>query len=151
GSHALMPSEPSRAGAIRSAAVLGQLSVLPSLAIWLGVALAAIVTLFVIYVTIKYSPLVSRHFETQPPFLPFGVSPDEQGEPIEFTTEDGLRLCGSYFEGKTREQAGIIVFCHEYLSDRWSYHPYLDYLRDLGFDVFTFDFRNHGESASEPG
>ena len=38
----------------------------------------------------------------------------------------------------------MLVFCHEYLSDRWSYQPYLDHLRDLGFDLFTFDFRNHG-------
>ena len=45
----------------------------------------------------------------------------------------------------------MIVYCHEYLSDRWSYHPYVDHLRDLGFDLFTFDFRNHGESDSEPG
>ena len=45
----------------------------------------------------------------------------------------------------------MIVYCHEYLSDRWSFHPYLDHLRDLGFDIFTFDFRNHGESESEPG
>ena len=44
-----------------------------------------------------------------------------------------------------------MVYCHEYLSDRWSYHPYVDHLRDLGFDVFTFDFRNHGESEREPG
>ena len=45
----------------------------------------------------------------------------------------------------------MIVYCHEYLSDRWSYYPYVNHLRDLGFDVFTFDFRNHGESESEPG
>ncbi len=45
----------------------------------------------------------------------------------------------------------MIVYCHEYLSDRWSYHPYVDHLRDLGFDLFTFDFRNHGESENEPG
>ena len=44
-----------------------------------------------------------------------------------------------------------MVYCHEFLSDRWSYRPYIDRLRDLGFDVFTFDFRNHGESQSEPG
>src|SRR5208337_4580766 len=32
----------------------------------------------------------------------------------------------------------------------WSYLPYLDHIRDLGYDVFTFDFRNHGCSASAP-
>ena len=44
-----------------------------------------------------------------------------------------------------------MVYCHEFLSNRWSYRPYIDHLRDLGFDVFTFDFRNHGESPAEPG
>jgi pimeloyl-ACP methyl ester carboxylesterase len=44
-----------------------------------------------------------------------------------------------------------LVYCHEFLSDRWSYRPYIDHLRDLGFDVFTFDFRNHGESDPESG
>ena len=44
----------------------------------------------------------------------------------------------------------MIVYCHEFLSDRWSFQPYLDHLRDLGYDLFTFDFRNHGESPAEP-
>ena len=44
----------------------------------------------------------------------------------------------------------MLVFCHEYLSDRWSFQPYADGLRDLGFDLFTFDFRNHGASDSDP-
>ena len=45
----------------------------------------------------------------------------------------------------------MIVYCHEYLSDRWSFHPYVDHLRDLGYDIFTFDFRNHGASDRDPG
>ena len=49
------------------------------------------------------------------------------------------------------ERAGVVVFCHEFLGDRWSFQPYTDGLRDLGFDLFTFDFRNHGTSATEPG
>ena len=62
--------------------------------------------------------------------------------------------CGcaaAILRARTDEQAGVIVYCHEYLSDRWSYQPYIDHLRDLGFDIFTFDFRNHGESDREPG
>ena len=45
----------------------------------------------------------------------------------------------------------MIVYCHEYSSDRWSFHPYVDHLRDLGFDLFTFDFRNHGDERSRAG
>ncbi len=130
--------------------MIGLQTVLPILATWLAIA-AALAIAFVIYVRTKYSPLVTRHFQTAPPFLPLRVSPRELGKPLEFTTDDGLKLRGSYLEGRTGEQSGVIVYCHEYLSDRWSYHPYLDRLRDQGFDIFTFDFRNHGESESEPG
>ncbi len=45
----------------------------------------------------------------------------------------------------------MITFCHEFLGDRGSVGPYADALRDLGFDLFAFDFRNHGESDAEPG
>ncbi len=49
---------------------------------------------------------------------------------------------------RNTHRVGLLVFCHEYLSDRWSYLPYIDHLRDLGYDIFAFDFRNHGTSAS---
>jgi pimeloyl-ACP methyl ester carboxylesterase len=130
--------------------VIGLQSVLPLLLALLGIA-AILITGFAVYVIIKYSPLVSRHFQTAPPFKPLRLSGLLEGETVEFQTDDGLRLRGSYLGGRTDLQAGVIVYCHEYLSDRWSYHPYLDHLRNLGFDLFTFDFRNHGESDSEPG
>src|SRR5262249_51989338 len=58
---------------------------------------------------------------------------------------------GSYLRARTAGRAGVLVFCHEYLGDRWSFHPYVDPLRDAGFDIFSFDFRNHGSSGREPG
>jgi pimeloyl-ACP methyl ester carboxylesterase len=106
---------------------------------------------FVLYLAIKYTPVIRRIFQTQPPFLPLRLTAAESGETIDITVSDGLRLRGSFFRSRAREQAGMIVYCHEYLSDRWSYHPYVDRLRDLGFDVFAFDFRNHGASEHEPG
>src|SRR5262249_55197838 len=66
-------------------------------------------------------------------------------------TSDAMRLSGSYHRARTGERAGVFVFCHEFLSDRWSFQPYIDHLRDLGFDILAFDFRNHGASPSEPG
>ena len=78
--------------------------------------------------------------------MPLKVTPVERGESVDFQTADGLRLSGSYLQARTDEQAGVIVYCHEYLSDRWSFCPYIDHLRDLGYDIFTFDFRNHGAS-----
>jgi pimeloyl-ACP methyl ester carboxylesterase len=61
-----------------------------------------------------------------------------------------VSLVGTYYQARTAERVGVMVFCHEYLSDRWSFAPYCDSLRDQGFDVFTFDFRNHGGSGVAP-
>ena len=66
-----------------------------------------------------------------------------------FTTSDGLDTGGHLPERTASTRVGVLVFCHEYLSDRWSYRPYADGLRDEGFDVFTFDFRNHGASGKD--
>jgi pimeloyl-ACP methyl ester carboxylesterase len=98
---------------------------------------------------VKYTPVIARHFQAQPLFLPLKVTPVEDGESVEFSSADGLRLSGTYFRSRTLQQCGVIVYCHEYLSDRWSFRPYIDGLRDLGFDIFSFDFRNHGSSKTE--
>jgi alpha-beta hydrolase superfamily lysophospholipase len=110
----------------------------------------AVVGAFLVYVAIRYSPIIGRIFEEKPMFLPLRLTPEDQGEAVRFTTEDGLELAGSYFRARTERRSGVLVFCHEYLSDRWSFRPYTDHLRDQGFDLFTFDFRNHGASASDP-
>ena len=106
---------------------------------------------FLIYMTIKYAPIIGRKFEEPPLFMPPRMIPEEKGDEVVFRTQDGLLLSGSYLRARTEERAGILVYCHEFLSDRWSYRPYIDHLRDLGFDIFTFDFRSHGTSQSEVG
>ena len=106
---------------------------------------------FLAYVVYRYSPIIVRIFEETPMFLPLRVLAVDGGEDVRFTTADGLELAGTYFHARTEARAGVIVFCHEYLSDRWSFRPYADRLRDQGFDLFTFDFRNHGQSACAPG
>jgi alpha-beta hydrolase superfamily lysophospholipase len=110
----------------------------------------AVVGAFLVYAAVRYAPIIGRIFEEKPLFLPLRLDPKERGEAVRFTTEDGLELAGSYFQARTDTRTGVLVFCHEYLGDRWSYLPYTDHCRDLGFDIFTFDFRNHGSSGSEP-
>ena len=105
---------------------------------------------FLMYVAIRYSPIVGRIFEEKPLFLPLRLQPPNDREDVRFQAADGLELAGSYLRTRSTRRIGVIVFCHEYLSDRWSCQPYTDALRDVGFDVFSFDFRNHGASASEP-
>jgi uncharacterized protein len=112
-------------------------------------AIASIVG-FLIYVVVKYSPIVGRIFEEKPMFLPLRVAPVDGGEEVRFRTSDGLSMVGTYLKARTVFRTGVVVFCHEYLSDRWSVVPYADHLRDQGFDLFAFDFRNHGESHCDP-
>jgi pimeloyl-ACP methyl ester carboxylesterase len=124
--------------------------------ILLGIAATAVSILllllvgFLIFLVFRYGPVIGRIFEVRPVFLPLRVTPEDPGETVSFTTDDGLLLSGSYLRRRNSNRVGLLVFCHEYLSDRWSYLPYLDHLRDCGYDVFTFDFRNHGASASDP-
>jgi pimeloyl-ACP methyl ester carboxylesterase len=124
----------------------------PSALILLSTALLTSTAIvgFLIYVAVKYSPKVERIFQEKPLFLPLRVGPVADGEEIRFGTRDGLELTGSYYKARTPTRSGVVVFCHEYLSNRFSFQPYADHLRDQGFDLFAFDFRNHGDSASDP-
>lgn len=126
----------------------GLLTAYPSFTLGLVVPATIAVVIF-IYLTVKYSPIIGAKFEDPPMFLPLRVAPIAEGESVEFAATDGLSLSGTYLKARTSSRAGVVVYCHEFLSDRWSYRPYVDHLRDLGFDVFTFDFRNHGSSQSE--
>lgn len=129
------------------------MAVLDALVPYLAIPIATLglaLVVLVIYLMVKYSPKVVRIFELQPLFAPLRVSPLEIGEQVDFRSEDGIRLSGRYFRTRTTKRVGVLVYCHEYLSDCWSFQPYVDYLRDLGYDVFAFDFRNHGTSARDP-
>jgi pimeloyl-ACP methyl ester carboxylesterase len=105
---------------------------------------------FLVWASIKYGSVIDRIFEERPMFLPLRVAPDDPGEAVSFSAPDGLVLEGTYLKRRGRSRVGVLVFCHEYLGDRWSCIPYLDHLRDAGFDLFAFDFRNHGESGRDP-
>ncbi len=113
--------------------------------------LLATVAAFLVYVYIRYSPIIGRIFEEKPLFFPLRVAPTAEGEEVRFETADGLGLAGTYFKTRAARRLGVLVFCHEYLGDRWSAQAYAGHLRELGFDLFCFDFRNHGQSDSEPG
>lgn len=104
---------------------------------------------FLAYVYIKYTPVVVRIVQETPVFQPLHIDPIPADEEVRFTTSDGLSLAGSFFRARGDRRNGLIVFCHEYLGSRWSVLPYADALRGLGFDLFSFDFRNHGDSDRE--
>ena len=85
--------------------------------------------------------------------VPFGVEPssvDARAERISFETTHGLTLRGHLHksDGPSR---GLIIFCPEYDGKHWSATTYAAALRDAGYDVLAFDFRNQGESDALPG
>jgi pimeloyl-ACP methyl ester carboxylesterase len=112
-----------------------------------GGAVAFLVT--AIWTVVYFAPIVTQNLQRPPLFQPPRLGPVPGGEEMGFTTEDGLELIGSYFKAPG-PRAGVVVFCPEFLSDRWSFLPYSQPLLEAGYDIFTFDFRNHGESQAEP-
>ncbi len=81
------------------------------------------------------------------PWLPVRRGmPRQDAEDVEFATQDGAILKGSYFACPSENRQGAIIYCHEFNGSRWGVSSHVDSLNGSGFDVFSFDMRNHGES-----
>ncbi|MFB3891060.1 MAG: alpha/beta hydrolase [Phycisphaerae bacterium] len=123
---------------------------------WAGIAIALTcfsLLLFVVLVMAKYVRICLNIFCDTPP--PLSMAPlDFQrlaGEQVQFRSFDGTSLRGMQLNTPNRAACkGAIVFCHEYGSDMHSCARYARPLLEAGFDVFTFDFRGHGESSKSP-
>jgi pimeloyl-ACP methyl ester carboxylesterase len=87
----------------------------------------------------------------------FSLSGLGASQECEFPAQDGVLLRGTYIRRRTSQRNGtaqrngIVVFCHEYGGDRHVAAAYIAPLLARGFDVFTFDFRNHGDSERMDG
>jgi len=112
------------------------------------VAAAALFELLLVLAAVRAAlPMLSQ----QPPFSVEQFPPDPEAEDVSIPVPGGYRLRGALLRSNAWEPRGLIVFCHECTSDRWSATWYCEGLLRAGFDVLTFDFRNHGESDSIPG
>ena len=86
------------------------------------------------------------------PWLPLKHGEKRQdGENIEFATNDGSLLKGSYFACQSLNRQGAIIYCHEFNGSRWGVSSHVDFFNESGFDVFSFDMRNHGDNPSAHG
>jgi pimeloyl-ACP methyl ester carboxylesterase len=74
-----------------------------------------------------------------------------EGETVRLAAADGTRLEGTYLPCIASRRQGTVACCHELNGDRWNAIPFIQGLRRRGFDVFSFDFRNHGASDRTPG
>lgn len=121
---------------------------------WAAIAIAltclSLLVFLVLWLT-KYVKICLNIFcDTTPPL---GLGPVDfqrlHGEEVRFRSFDGTSLRGMHLKTPNRAAyRGSIVFCHEYGSDMYSCARYARPLVEAGFDVFTFDFRGHGESSN---
>ena len=127
-------------------------------AVWVGRNWAAVaigitcfsLVLFLALVLAKYVRICLNIFVDTP--LPLIGTVEFQrptGEEVRFRSFDGIGLRGMHIRTPLRDACrGVIVFCHEFGYDMFSCSRYARPLIDAGFDVFTFDFRGHGESSN---
>jgi pimeloyl-ACP methyl ester carboxylesterase len=118
---------------------------------WVLLGLVGLTLLLHLLARMLRMPVASRVF-AEMPWLPAGWCwPSAEGETVRFATEDGVALEGTYLPTPSVRRKGVIAFCHELNGDRWSALPYTADLRRRGFDVLTFEFRNHGGSQRMRG
>lgn len=102
----------------------------------------------------KYVRIMLNIIRDTPPPLAMGPRDFERidGERVTFRAFDNLNLCGMILRGRhAGRPKGMVIFSHEFSSDMYSCARYCRPLLTAGYDVFSFDFRGHGESSHEPG
>lgn len=124
---------------------------------WALVSIGFTITFLVVVPVLllrKYVRIMLNIIRDTPPPLSIGPTDFQRisGERVTFRSFDNLNLCGMFLAGRHEGRPrGMIIFFHEYLSDMYSCARYCRPLLEAGYDVFSFDFRGHGDSSAEPG
>lgn len=118
------------------------------LSVLLGMVALLIVgwTSFFYYIKWSFFEKLLRIFQEKPLFIIPRGKPVDDAEDITLHTPDGLKLIGCYLKTRQPRRKGVILFGLEFGSNRWACVPYCEFLRDAGFDIFTFEYRNQGDS-----
>jgi pimeloyl-ACP methyl ester carboxylesterase len=102
----------------------------------------------------KYVKIMFNIIRDTPPPLAMGPCDFERldGERVVFRAFDNIHLCGMFLLGDHGgSPKGMVIFAHEFSSDMYSCARYCRPLLEAGYNVFSFDFRGHGESSLQPG
>ena len=121
------------------------------ISLWAIVATAAAFLLFMTWAIFAYGKHIDHVLQRKPLLIAETQPHREGGEAVEFASANGRRLSASYFHHSAARRRGVIAFCHEFGGDRWLFESYAGPLLAEGFDVFAFDFCNHGKSDSVLG
>lgn len=119
--------------------------------IWLLLSLLIATIVLHVAARLLRVPVVAESCRRTPWLPTHWREPLEGGKEIRFQTSDGVWLSGTCLHRLTDSSRGTIIYSHEMNGDRWNALPYVEHLRAEGFDVFTFDYRNHGRSESVSG
>ncbi len=111
-----------------------------------------IIVMIIAFVLGRYIKIMLNIMRDTPP--PFSMGPLDferiEGQIVRFRAFDGVSLRGMFlFSTHTNGYKGTIIFCHEYASDMYSCARYCKPLLEAGFDIFSFDYRGHGESSCD--
>jgi len=119
-------------------------------------AMFSIIATFVAIVVIcslvlgRYIRIMLNIMKDTPPPLAMGPLDFEriEGPIVRFRSFDGTSLRGMFlYANQEKPRKGIILFCHEFASDMYSAARYCRPLLETGYDIFTFDYRGHGEAS----
>ena len=118
---------------------------------WIIATCLIAITIMMIVAQLAISRAVMRMLENAPPLNAGEFGSDSRANEFSFLTEDGLELQACHFRQIERESRGLVLFCHELGGSRWSAMSYCEGLFDAGYEVLSFDFRNHGTSEKPAG
>jgi pimeloyl-ACP methyl ester carboxylesterase len=125
---------------------------------WFGVAVLAVppvayglgLAALYLYLRWKYVGFLVRIFQEKPLFIVPRGQPTDAAEPVSFRSADGRTLRGCYIRTPAESRKGVILFGLEFGSDRWACRQYCERLLAAGYDVFTYEPRNQGDSDKDP-
>jgi len=116
---------------------------------WIIATCLVAITIMMIVIQLAISRAVMRMLENAPPLNAGDFGADSRATELSFETEDGLSLQACHFKQTERPSRGLVLFCHELGGNRWSAMSYCEGLFAAGFEVLSFDFRNHGSSDKQ--
>jgi alpha-beta hydrolase superfamily lysophospholipase len=122
-----------------------------SLMLILPVGLTSTLTWLHFWLRKHHMKNLTRIFLEKPLFVIPRGQPVDGAEEVDFTSADGIKLRGCYLKHTADARKGVILFGLEFGSNRWAAGPYVDYLRTAGYDIFTWEPRNQGESQKQDG
>lgn len=96
-----------------------------------------------------YALLTLERFERKPPFRPPTSDDAIEHTPLNVSV-DGFELVGGIYSPDSQAPQGIVIFVPETDASYRSALCYVEALQKAGFVVVSFDFRNQGESESDP-